>query len=586
MFFFTDYNLTQHRFYPLDLSFVPKGRTDVKTEKLGDYITTLQNNYKLDVFDQFHTKKARPLRRRNRSVDISIDPAPRSIHSVLEDNLSIEVNQPKIKPRSPLVPIHSANQDITNNTKENTKDDTKEDTKEDDKEDTKEDTNTEDTTIEDIIIEDIIVEDIIMEDITMEDAKHDTKENSTPDTNEDIIQNFNQHKSQRYSHDLTEVCTKRYEKLKYSITKVYAKDIDCPEQYVHSMEQILPKYLLPHGSNDLFSLLPDRFKATNLMCYLGQDDTGTPIHRDLCGTMGHNIMTMSSPGALSEWCIVVNKDREKLAEIIKPSLNEQKKIHRFDADPNRDKSMTKSCFMESDRAWLEPSKAAKGNLQVQVILQRTGDMVIIPSRAYHQVRNKGVSVKIAWNRITADTLDCAFEDQLPLYRIINRPEVYKCKAIVYFTLKEWSIQLSTLTSKYETPVLKNGVEEFIHDSRKLLSMYYDILSQEMLSDKHSKDIVADGPGEYFTVKCDFCHSDVFYRYYHCTECNDYDLCMNCYIIGRSCKHVNNMTMQQGPDPFDSLLDMYKTFACNANSIFDKSMFIDRSNELRYVFTMN
>ncbi|KAI9364826.1 hypothetical protein BD770DRAFT_293735, partial [Pilaira anomala] len=189
----------------------------------------------------------------------------------------------------------------------------------------------------------------------------------------------------------------------------YAKDIDCPDKYRQALESFIPEYLLPHGNNDLFSLLPEFFQAKNLMVYLGQDNTGTPIHRDLCGTMGHNIMTMGSPGAYAEWNFVLHEDREKLAS---------------------------SSFLESDRAWLTYFKTKNSDFTVQVILQRPGDLVIVPSRAYHQVRNVGVSIKVAWNRVTAQTLDYAFEDQLPLYRIINRPEVYKCKTIVHFTLEE------------------------------------------------------------------------------------------------------------------------------------------------------
>lgn len=531
----------------LELSFLLKGRQDLKTEKLGDYVKTLQHNYHLNNLDEIEYKQKRSFTRKPRSSvtltdDVlplsgsTLDLATQTEESSPHDNTThyaSPVSLPSSLPETELSPVEPT------------------------------------LTVGE-----------------MSSPKESTHYNSSLHPLTPILEDAKASFTNKVNQTLqletsTEISDDKYKKLKYSIDKAYAKDIDCPAEYVELMQKILPHYILPQGSNDLFSLLPTRFQATNLMCYLGQDGTGTPIHRDLCGTMGHNIMTMASPGASSEWLIVLNKDRERLAEIIKPSEREMKKIRRFDMPDRRKSLLTKSCFMESDRAWLETKKASGEGLEVQVIVQRAGDMVIIPSRAYHQVRNVGVSVKVAWNRVTPHTLACAFEDQLPLYRIINRPEVYKCKAIVSYTLKAWSTQLSTVTNvAKDLPfILQHGLDNFLQDARTLIRLYYDILSQEILSEEHSDAIPSDGPGEYFTVKCDFCHSDIFYRYYHCSDCNDYDLCMDCYTMGRSCKHVNSMTMRQGPDSIDAFIEIYRDFVYNTNRLFQPAVIQDRSQEL-------
>ncbi|KAI9254746.1 hypothetical protein EDC94DRAFT_618323 [Helicostylum pulchrum] len=378
---------------------------------------------------------------------------------------------------------------------------------------------------------------------------------------------------------------REYQILGAQINKMYAKDIESPQEYAQAIQNLIPEYLLPLGNNDLFSLLPKLFQAKNFMCYLGQDQTGTPIHRDLCGTMGHNIMTMGSPGAYAEWLIVVNKDREKLASVLELSKTERKKTNRYKQHKGMDngKSVTKSSFLESDRAWLSSYKVNKSDFTVQVIIQKPGDLVIVPSRAYHQVRNVGVSIKLAWNRITAQTLEYAFEDQLPLYRIINRPEVYKCKAIVSFTIKEWYNQLLRIKKDPtkeldQLPALRYGRESFLKDCKILLNIFLkEIIEPDWLP--QDPKITTDKKGEMCIIKCDFCHTDIFHRYYHCEACDGYDICMYCYSIGRSCRHVNGMVMRQGYKKLTESLALYKGFVELVNSVFNEQAVIDESDRL-------
>ncbi|KAG2213983.1 hypothetical protein INT47_001253 [Mucor saturninus] len=606
------------------ISFTPKGRDQPKEEKLGDFIKTLQYNYHLNVRDEIEYKKTRTVSRKSRSSAASTESAAQFPGSAMNESVHATVTQTTTATQETLMNTNMSSNDNNNHYASPV---------------------SLPPSLSEAALSPVEVNTLPTESASplgvgefngearspeafrlfspknqhsqYNNSMHPltpapesySKESSPTDLNTVPLEsnpgsspfsvaqrhNTGAHftKSQAYQPNFNQApdsqeslkVSDNFTKLKYSIDRSYAKDIDCPDEYVESMKEILPEYLLPHGNSDLFSLLPTRFQATNLMCYLGQDSTGTPIHRDLCGTMGHNIMTMASPDACSEWLIVLNKGREKLAEIIKPNEREMKKIRRHEQPDRRKSLVTKSCFMESDRAWLDTTKASRGGLEVQVIIQRVGDMVIIPSRAYHQVRNVGVSVKVAWNRVTAQTLSNAFENQLPLYRIINRPEVYKCKAMVTYTLKAWTAVLSKVQDiTKELPPLLRDVGTFLQDARILSRLYYDILSQEMLPEEYCHDIESDGEGEHFTVKCDFCHSDIFYRYYHCSDCNDYDLCMDCYAIGRSCKHVNNMMMQQGPDSIDEFITVYRDFIYHTNRLFQPAVLQDRSQELIESYT--
>ena len=67
--------------------------------------------------------------------------------------------------------------------------------------------------------------------------------------------------------------------------RLYAKDLSCPEQWERWLQN-LPSALLPGGSNDLITNLPTEDRPENLMCYIGTGDTYTPLHKDLCGSIG------------------------------------------------------------------------------------------------------------------------------------------------------------------------------------------------------------------------------------------------------------------------------------------------------------
>lgn len=323
------------------------------------------------------------------------------------------------------------------------------------------------------------------------------------------------------------------------------------------------------------------------MCYLGQDKTGTPIHRDLCGTMGHNLMTMGNPGSYAEWIVIEHEHRDKLAGILRPSQTDN-----LVANLSEPPKHTKSSFMESDRAWLHNPMLQNADFKAQVIIQKPGDLVIIPSRAYHQVRNVGVSIKVAWNRITAQTLQYAFEDQIPLYQTIIRPEIYKCKAIVALTLHHWNLQLKRLqrARKYESSFSKqHGLRQkstratFFQNSRILLDLFLtNIIAPEILY--NNSQVATDGKNEIFTVRCDFCYGDVFHRYYHCEACNKYDLCLTCYSMGRSCKHVTEMKMRQSPKHLSQYIKLYKEYVRNLNTVIGATLgyTLEEDKELNFL----
>ncbi|ORZ12789.1 hypothetical protein BCR42DRAFT_77177 [Absidia repens] len=324
----------------------------------------------------------------------------------------------------------------------------------------------------------------------------------------------------------------------------YAKDIDPPDEYKQRLPNILPSCLLPLGSSDLIRTLPSSLQAVNLMCYLGGDRTGTALHRDISGAIGHNVMTFAVDGAYSQWLVIDKNDTSKLRELCQEDFGDG-----VDKRHQQHGQAKKSYFLECECAWVSPRQLAARGINTHVILQQPGDMVIIPSLCYHQVTNVGISFKMAWNRITARSLLEGIKVQLPLYNMISRPELYRCKATVYYALKDILANMPTPATLPSKP----QQDAFLKNCRALLHLFAkDVILPEIIEpiaieNVSSNGIIQDGsPGDGeigFDVVCDFCYSDIFHRYYNCQIC-DLDLCLQCYSTGRSCAHLDELCMHE------------------------------------------
>ncbi|CAO3653891.1 unnamed protein product [Cunninghamella echinulata] len=440
----------------------------------------------------------------------------------------------------------------------------------------------------------------------------------------------------------------------------YGKDLDCPEVYTQKMNELIPKYLLPLGDDDLMKYVPENLQAINLLCYLGGNGTGTPFHCDISGALGQNVMTYADSNAYSHWLLIDKSDTEKLRQTVKyggrwkrkkksslsslllstsnnsngtsntnkannddinfengePSTDSiidimnissnaesetwpirRARRHRSlsgssnpllgsSASINSDTPMMNAAhskqnhnnvnnnnnnnnngnasnqkvlnlYLESERAILSIDDLKENGIKTYVIVQKPGDMVIIPSVCYHQVINVGISFKIAWNRMTAHSLHEGITKQLPLYKRIGRPETYRCSATIYFTLK--SLILNGITIPEEEK------QYFIESYQKLVDIFYEeVLCFEIVEKIDAEEVSEKGiindfkrgdpEAQNFDMVCDFCQCNIFHRYYQCKDC-DTDLCLNCYANGRTCRHPTLLSMRQ------ATISAFKNYCC-------------------------
>ncbi|KAJ5031672.1 hypothetical protein J3E73DRAFT_396694 [Bipolaris maydis] len=322
--------------------------------------------------------------------------------------------------------------------------------------------------------------------------------------------------------------------------RIYLKDIDCPQVWHDKLKEHIPTGLFylnestgdvngpgaPYEAGDLMSSLPPEMRAENLMCYIGHEGTYTPSHREMCASLGQNIM-QERPGS-SIWFMTESKDRHVVSEYWLSILGHDIEVENHFAQLI---------------AW------KKAPFRTYVVEQRPGDFILIPPLAPHQVWNRGTrTMKIAWNRTTVETLELALSEALPNSRVVCRDEQYKNKAIVYYTLLKYSnlikiasAQIQAGGEQAEAIRHSSKVKQIQKDFKRLFDLYKKILLSEVFapdSREHPEFLAYDS-----NVTCSYCRCNIFNRFLSCKSCKNmfsseieepYDVCMDCYCMGRSC----------------------------------------------------
>ncbi|EXJ77463.1 hypothetical protein A1O3_09689 [Capronia epimyces CBS 606.96] len=357
--------------------------------------------------------------------------------------------------------------------------------------------------------------------------------------------------------------------------RMYLKDIDCPQLWHDKLSEIIPLALFYLNEStgdvggfgavdennpirpgtrkgrgiakagDLMSSLPNEMRAENLMCYIGHEGTYTPAHREMCASLGQNIMVEASTGRVEDgkvtkpgssiWFMTESKEREVVSEYWLSRLGHDIELENHFAQIN---------------AW------KNAPFKTYVVEQRPGDFILIPPLAPHQVWNRGTrTMKVAWNRTTVETLEPALHVALPRARLVCRDEQYKNKAIVYYTMQKYSkllraaekVRQKSTISKYKSPS-DAKVRQLEKDFRRLHHLFTEILvSESFLPDRPEKNV------ERLTydsnITCSYCRGNIFNRFLTCSACvetlpngeeDTYDVCMECYAMGRSCACISKL----------------------------------------------
>ena len=272
-------------------------------------------------------------------------------------------------------------------------------------------------------------------------------------------------------------------------------------------------------AGDLMSSLPPDMRAMNMMCYIGHEGTYTPAHREMCASLGHNLMVETSGNdgvestGSSIWFMTESKEREMVSEYFLSILGHDIEVEKHFAQLN---------------AW------RKAPFNVWVTEQKAGDLILIPPLAPHQVWNRGTrTMKVAWNRTTVDTLELAIREALPRARLVCRDEQYKNKAIIYYTLGKYFDLLSRDTVEPKMWMRPGSrVRQVMEDFKRLFHLYKEVLISELFSPTRPEKNVEFLPYD-SNVTCSYCRCNIFNRFLTCKSCiltadsgeeDTYDIC--------------------------------------------------------------
>lgn len=332
---------------------------------------------------------------------------------------------------------------------------------------------------------------------------------------------------------------------------LYGKDISCPSEWEEYVAEKIPSYLTYRGERDLNIHLPPSLAPVSLMIYVGFEGNLTPGHYDIAGSLGHNLITYAEKDACAVWFCAASSDRENVAKFWS------------EKSPNPDASI------DHDNYFMPLEKLLTAPFKFHIIIQKEGDLVLLPPLCAHQVINKnGRSIKVSWNSITAQSIPKSYES-LPLFRRVVKPEIYKIKTLVYFSLKK----LTQMVKDNKPESLKHLLEQL----PQLLQTYEDIIWTEKI-DLNQKTILFSPQTKEIKVgtfddkqehirRCDICKCDLWNRCFHCSKCTnkDFDVCIDCVARGRGCgvhrldldlmEYLSEEAVQK---TYDEALEAYQT----------------------------
>ncbi|KAI2819673.1 hypothetical protein CBS63078_5393 [Aspergillus niger] len=281
---------------------------------------------------------------------------------------------------------------------------------------------------------------------------------------------------------------------------LYAKDLQCPQAWIKALEAFLPSAMRHLGSLDLFRMLPKETAPEVLMAYVGTRKSSSGFHRCFSGTVALNLLVESEGAGPGSLCFGTDKISQAAYDTY---------MERLGKSPHTDWTDVSTTQLKS------------ADFPIYVTHQHPGDLVIFPSATAHQIWNiSSMVTKVVWNVMHSSSLVSFFDYIQPFYQRYCHADTGRVPLIPLHALIRGSL----------------GTE----DEALLLDVFLKLLDDEAIeTDSDPPMKIVDTQGA--VVECNFCGLTIWNRHLHCEQCGDFDLCLTCFITGRSCKHVADYT---------------------------------------------
>ncbi|OAL27242.1 hypothetical protein AYO20_09840 [Fonsecaea nubica] len=287
---------------------------------------------------------------------------------------------------------------------------------------------------------------------------------------------------------------------------LYARDLQCPHEWLEQCRRILPTEVQWGGRLDLFQWLPQCARSEVMMAYVGSEGSSSGFHRCFSSTVALNLLVESDDRPVV--CIGTDFDSQKKYDAFISSRG---------ASPHLD--------------WLNlgSEELLKADFPLYAYDQRVGDLVVFPPATAHQIWNPAtLSAKLVWNILHPLSLEVGFEYvQAPFNRLCH-PDVARTSlslacAMLSLVQDNQTVRSSPLPLPPDLPLLSRLFRQMVHD--------------ESIIDSDPVTPMTLVPIQQGTIAtCNFCSTAIWNRHVRCTQCVDFDLCLLCYLNGRSCDH--------------------------------------------------
>lgn len=285
---------------------------------------------------------------------------------------------------------------------------------------------------------------------------------------------------------------------------LYARDLQCPPQWLELCRQLLPPEVQWGGRLDLFQWLPQCARSEVMMAYVGSEGSSSGFHRCFSSTVALNLLVESDDRPV----VCIGTDFES-----------QQKYNAF--------MTARGVSPHLDWLNIGTEELLQADFPLYAYDQRVGDLVVFPPATAHQVWNPStLSAKLVWNILHPLSLEVGFKYvQAPFNRLCH-PDVARTNlslaCAMLSLLQDDQHSGTSLPLPPDLPLLSHLFRQMVHDESIESEPFTPIT------------LVPMQPGTIAT--CNFCSTAIWNRHVRCTQCADFDLCLLCYLNGRSCEH--------------------------------------------------
>ncbi|KAK2798484.1 hypothetical protein FQN51_007638 [Onygenales sp. PD_10] len=283
---------------------------------------------------------------------------------------------------------------------------------------------------------------------------------------------------------------------------LYARDLRCPEAWLARCRTLLPPEVQWGGRVDLFQWLPACARSEVMMAYVGSEGSSSGFHRCFSSTVALNLLVEAS-------------DRPVLC--FGTDFESQVKYDAFMA--------SRGASPHVDWLNLGPEELHSADFPLYVHEQKVGDLVVFPPATAHQVWNLGsVSTKMVWNILHPLSLEAGLNYVQPPFNRLCHPDVARSNLSL-------ACAMLSLLREQSGPIPP--------DLPLLTGLFRQMVRDEMIDDQPVTPISLVRIPDTAIATCDFCGTAIWNRHLRCNECQDFDLCLLCFLSGRSCEHLSS-----------------------------------------------